>query len=129
MSDLLMNQRETLKWAERLASDDWGSQVWESLGLGVGCGLLWLFGLFVLMTCLVPPMRRKVHAWTNIYLPWNSCVGIFLLQGIAGIMGHPALFSVGVLAYWINSAIPVWLLEPIAEFSNRLTVIGWLTWA
>ncbi len=126
MSDLLMDQSEALKWA-RLTTDDWGSQIWESLALGVSCGALWALCLFILIACLVPPLRRQVHRWTNIYLPWNMSVGIFLIQGIVGIMGYPALFSVGVLAYWINSAVPVWLLEPIAEFSNRLTVIGWLT--
>jgi len=124
-----MSQRETLKWAEQLSSDPWGQQVWESLALSVGCGLLWVFSLIVLMACLVPQLRRRVHTWTNIYLPWNAAVGIFILQGFAGILGHPAIFSSGVLAYWVNQAIPASLLEPLAEFLNYFTVIGWLTWA
>lgn len=129
MSDLIMSQRETLKWAEQLSNDPWGQQVWESLALSVGCGLLWVFSLIVLMACLVPPLRRRVRTWTNIYLPWNAAVGVFILQGFAGILGHPAIFSSGVLAYYVNQAVPVSLLEPLAEFLNYFSVIGWLTWA
>ena len=129
MSNLTITQREALKWAERLSSYPWGQQVWESLALSVGCGLLWVFSLIILAACFVPPFRRRVHAWTNIYLPWNAAVGVFILQGFAGILGHPAIFSSGVLAYWVNQAVPASLLEPLAEFLNYFTVIGWLTWA
>ena len=122
-----MNQKEILKWS-RLTEEEWGSQIFESLTLGLSCGALWLFSIFILLACLLPPLRRRVHYISGVYLPWNICVGVFLLQGIAGIMGYPALFSVGVLAYWINSAVPAWILVPTAEFLDHMTLIGWLTW-
>jgi hypothetical protein len=130
MSNLLMSQREALKWADRLATDEWGRLVWESLAFSGVCALAWLFCIFVLVACLVPQLRRLVHAWTGVYLPWNICVGVYLLTGIAGIFGYPALFSVGALAYLINQAVPVWILEPMADFSNQwLTIVGWFTWS
>lgn len=129
MSNLLMSQREALKWTETLSSEAWNQQVWESLALSSLYGISWLFSLLLLVVCLVPPMRRKVHCWTNIYLPWNACVGLFIIQGFVGIFGHPALFSSGVLAYWVNQLIPASVLEPTAEFTNYFTVIGWLTWS
>lgn len=124
-----MDRGETLKWAERIAADDWGrSQVWESLAFSCVCALAWLLCIFILVTCLVPPMRRSLHARTGIYLPWNICVGVYLITCIAGIFGYPAIFSVGALAYLINQAIPSWILEPVADFSNEwLTVVGWFT--
>lgn len=130
MSDLLMDHQETLKWAERLAADDWGRLVWESLAFSGVCALAWFLCIFILVACLVPPLRRRVHTCTGVYLPWNICVAVYLITGIAGIFGYPAIFSIGALAYLINQTVPVWLLEPVADFSNQwLTVVGWFTWS
>ncbi|WP_041406460.1 hypothetical protein [Shewanella loihica] len=129
MSDILMNQRELLKWSQRLAEDDWSHQVWENLVFSGACASLWLICIFTLVACLVPPIRRLIHSRTGVYLPWNICVGVWLITGLIGIMGWPSLFTVGVLAYWVNATVPGWLLEPVAEFTQQFfTAAGWFIW-
>ncbi|MFV0508768.1 MAG: hypothetical protein ACK5M8_05910 [Shewanella algae] len=125
MSDFLMSQRELAKWAERLAADDWGRQTWESIALGVSCGALWLLCILVLVGCLVPPIRRRIHSWTGIYLPWNIAIAALIITNLVGIMGHPAIFSSGVVAYWINTTVPASVLEPLAEALDFLAFAGW----
>lgn len=125
--ETLMKQHELVKWGERLTSDNWGQQIWESIALGVSCGAAWLLCIGLLVTCLVPPLRRKFHSWTGFYLPWNIFVALFLITNVVGIMGHPALFSSGVIAYWINTAVPESVLEPVASSMDFLAFAGWFS--
>lgn len=124
---LLMNPNELEKWRELLAADDWSNKVWESVIFSSTCGLLWLLCISALVICLVPPLRRKVHDGTNVYLHWQWSLGIFIATNIVGILGWPVIFSVGVIAYWINTLVPASILEPVAQFFTYLSFTGWLT--
>lgn len=127
MSEVLMKSREIVKWSERLAADEWGRQIWENIAMGIVCGAAWLLCIGLLITCLTPPLRRKFHLWTGVYLPWNICVAILIVTNLVGILGHPAIFSSGVIAYWVNKTVPAFVLEPTARALDFLAFAGWFS--
>lgn len=125
--ETLMNARELAKWTERLAADDWSRQTWENVAMGTLCGAAWLLCICLLVACLVPPLRRKFHSWTGVYLPWNICVALLIITNIVGILGHPAIFSTGAIAYWVNTTVPASVLEPTAKALDFLAFAGWFS--
>lgn len=122
----LMEKREELLWAGRLAADDWSWTVWKSLFFSGGLIALWLLFLFFTVVGVIPRLRRWWCGITGLSISPGHGLASFLCSALTFSLTHSVIFSVGVIAYWLNSVIPAYTMESLSEFSFKwLSVVGW----
>ncbi len=123
----LMSNREAVLWADRVAAEDWTWPIWKSVFFSSGLIALWLVFVCLAIIGLIPHLRRSWAALTGFTVAPIQGLGLFLCSAFIFSLTHAVIFSTGVIAFWLNTALPADLLETLSEFSYKwLSVIGWL---
>lgn len=117
----LMMPSEAARWGNRLEAGA-DLQVFQSLALSGAWIALW-FGLILLTVVgFIPFLRRGIVKRMS---PGLS-VFTFLAASLVGAIAHSAIFSSGVIAYWVNQSLPAGQLETISKWTfTYLTFFGW----
>lgn len=117
----LMMPSEAARWSDRLANG-MDSQVWESIafsGFWIG---LWLVLLILTVVGFIPFLKKGILKRMSPSLS----VFTFLGASFVATLTHSAVFSAGVIAYWVNQSLPTSQMEVISKWTfTYLTFFGW----
>ena len=127
----LMSSSELARWAGLLGADDWSWIVYKSIFIGGGLIGIWLLFTYFLFAGLIRHLSLTLKLKRNILISRfkitpNQTVGSALISVVTFSLTHSAIFSNGVFAYLLNSAIPASELAGISEFTFKyFSIIGW----
>ncbi len=125
-SDWGMRASEMARWANKLASG-WDWSVWENLLFSLGLIALWLMFLSLAVIGVIRPLRRRWASFCGVTVtPMHGGIS-FVVSAFVFSLAHAAIFGEGVIAYWVNTALPPRMVEALAETSFKyLSVVGWI---